>query len=252
MTRIFSNIELPNSNFCCIFQLKYRNFKKIFKKCVVLADCCMTASVSIKIYFNVFDLIECGLETTQSRDLVADCASVYRPNDHKFQPKYENESEYNKNSPFLECTTFCHHHVTLIRSSISQKLLYLQCSEQHLRTQWIRGNVSVETLCGRFSQGDNLSIAALCRLQSVSSDRPHFCFVFAGLVLGRRVYFSTHNLSSAGGFIYSIRGRIIRQNFDRLYGLCIFEISTARISRAAHLCEVHFIFVCAVQSGSEP
>ncbi len=83
--------------------------------------------------------------------------------------------------------------------------------EQHLRTQWIRGNVSTVTLRGWFFQGDNLSIAALCRLQSVSSDRPHFCFIFMGLVLGRRVYFSTHNPLSASGFIYSIHGRIFRQ-----------------------------------------
>ncbi len=27
-----------NSNFCCIFQLKYQNFKNTFKKCILLAD----------------------------------------------------------------------------------------------------------------------------------------------------------------------------------------------------------------------
>ncbi len=54
------------------------------------------------------------------------------------------------------------------------------CSEQHLRTQCIRGNVSVVALCAQFFRRDNLSVAALCRLQSATSDWPHFCSVFAG------------------------------------------------------------------------
>ncbi len=82
-------------------------------------------------------------------------------------------------------------------------------------------NVSAVTLCGRFSQGNYLSVAALCRMQSVNSDWPHFCFIFAGPVLGWRVYFSTHNPLLAGGFIYSLCGRIFRRT---LIGRTAFAI----------------------------
>ncbi len=56
------------------------------------------------------------------------------------------------------------------------------CSEQRLRTQWVRGNVSAVALCGRFSQSDNLSVTATLSAGSffVVRDIISVCHPFAG------------------------------------------------------------------------
>ncbi len=47
------------------------------------------------------------------------------------------------------------------------------CSRQHLRTQCPCGNVFTSAVCDRFFPSWLSLLAALCRLQSASLDRPH-------------------------------------------------------------------------------